>query len=506
MTDRFGRRAVLAGLCATALAPGAFAFEAPLPRPRPGGRASAVAPARQSLPRAPSGVSGWLAVDLDSGEVLDARNADMPMAPASVAKLPTAVYALERLGPAHRFATRLATRGRIEGDLLAGDLILAGGGDPELDTDALLPLVLALKEKGVRRVAGRFVVDPGPAPEIAAIDPEQPEDAAYNPALSWLNLNFNRVRVEWPAKAAASDIKVTARALRLDPDVRGVRVVSAAGDAPVLMHSFEGEIEVWRIADRELVRKGGRWLPVRQPAAYAGEVFAALAATHGIALPAPVAGRSSPEAVMLAAQPSASLVAILSGMLHHSTNLTAEIVGQAASGMPGDPLGSAAAMNLWAAGFAGFPPGDAGFAFANHSGLTTRSRVAPARLVAFLRAAAKRPAPEGAEPGDARLPGGVARLLRPHRIATEGDGLDHDHLTIAAKTGTMDLIRGLAGYIVTPGGRRLAFAMFSNDLDRRSGGVTRIDRAWMGRARGFEKALLRDWVLMADAGRVAQRG
>ncbi|MDT8346135.1 MAG: D-alanyl-D-alanine carboxypeptidase/D-alanyl-D-alanine-endopeptidase, partial [Thermohalobaculum sp.] len=500
-----GRRAMLAGLLALAVAPGALALDAPLPRPRPaavpGASAGAPTPAAAALPHAPSGVQGWLAVDLDSGAVLDAQGAGRPMAPASVAKLPTAVYALERLGPGHRFETRLLARGEIAGDRIEGDLILAGGGDPELDTDALLPLVMAAKAAGLRRVSGRFLVDPGPAPELPAIDPEQPEDAAYNPGVSGLNLNFNRVRVEWPDRAAQSDIQVTARALRLNPGVTGVRVVSAAAsDGAVLAHSVEGGAEVWRIADRELAKRGGRWLPVRQPAAYAGEVFAALCATHGIVLPGAVAGAAAPGDRVLAVRSSAPLAAILGDMLHHSTNLTAEVVGQAASGVPGDPVASAAAMNAWAAGFAGFAPDDAGFAFANHSGLSTVSRVSAERMVDFLRAAAGRPVPEGTEPGNPRLPGGIARLLRPYSIAAKEDGAAFRDLTIVAKTGTMDFVRGLAGYIVTPKGKRLAFAVFANDIDRRTGGVTRIDRAWMGRARGFEKALLRRWVAMADAG------
>ena len=42
-------------------------------------------------------------------------------------------------------------------------------------------------------------------------------------------------------------------------------------------------------------------------------------------------------------------------------------------------------------------------------------------------------------------------------------------------------------------GRRLVFAIFSNDLDRRQPGVQRINRRWMARARVFERALIRKW-------------
>jgi D-alanyl-D-alanine carboxypeptidase/D-alanyl-D-alanine-endopeptidase (penicillin-binding protein 4) len=156
-------------------------------------------------------------------------------------------------------------------------------------------------------------------------------------------------------------------------------------------------------------------------------------------------------------------------------------------------------MNIWAAGRAGFPSGDAGFAFTNHSGLSTVSRVSPERMVAFLRAVAGAPLPLGSEPGDPRLPTGVARILRPYNVAAKSVKLDYDRLTVAAKTGTMDYVRGLAGYIVTPRDRRIAFAVFSNHLGRRDGDGRGIDRGWMARARGFERALIRNWVLKADA-------
>jgi D-alanyl-D-alanine carboxypeptidase/D-alanyl-D-alanine-endopeptidase (penicillin-binding protein 4) len=163
-----------------------------------------------------SGISGWMVVDFDSGEVIDQYQADMAFAPASVAKLPTTLYALDRLGPEHRFETKVAIAGRVRGETLEGDLILIGGGDPELDTDALLPLVTQSKERGFRYVTGNFLVDGSAGPQLAAIDTGQPVDAAYNPAVSGLNLNFNRVRLKWDARGTARQLRVSAKAARLD--------------------------------------------------------------------------------------------------------------------------------------------------------------------------------------------------------------------------------------------------------------------------------------------------
>lgn len=482
-------RTVLAGcLALTMLGAGAPApaqqVPVPVPRPLPG-------PAPDLSLLADAGVSGdvgWLAVDLDTGEEIASNLADRVFAPASVAKLPTAAFALDRLGPDFRFQTTVAATGPVSAGVLEGDLILIGGGDPELDTDALLPLVTQTKEAGFSRISGRFLVDRGRITRTDAIDPEQPVDAAYNPGVSALNLNFNRARIKWSRQG----VRVTARALRLDPEVPTIRVSRAPGpNAPLFIHANEGQREFWQMSQEAMRRPGERWLPVKQPAPYAGEVFRGLAATYGMTLGPPEAG-SERTAEVIARKESRALGRIIRDMLKYSTNLTAEAVGLAAS--EGDSLAASAnAMNAWAAEALGLGRSDPGFRLVNHSGLTTKSRVSPRRITDLLRVLAARPGQV-----HARLPGPLAGYLKPHNVAADSVPINYDELDVVAKTGTMDYIRGLAGYVATPGGKRFAFAIFCNDLARRAGGVRRVNRGWLGRARGLERRLIRNWVLRVD--------
>ena len=83
--------------------------------------------------RPPGTAVGYLLIDLETGQVLAELNPDLPLIPASTAKLATAVAALDVLGPEHRFSTELLARGALTGGVLHGDLILRGGGDPFLD-------------------------------------------------------------------------------------------------------------------------------------------------------------------------------------------------------------------------------------------------------------------------------------------------------------------------------------------------------------------------------------
>ena len=147
--------------------------------------------------RPPGTAVGYLLIDLESGQELAELNPDLPLIPASTAKLATAVVALDVLGPDHRYRTELLARGTIEGGVLHGDLILRGGGDPSLDLADLLGLAVRLETAGVRYVDGRFLVDDSALPVLSEIEPTQPPEAAYNPGIGALSLAFNRVRVAW---------------------------------------------------------------------------------------------------------------------------------------------------------------------------------------------------------------------------------------------------------------------------------------------------------------------
>jgi len=504
------RRGIIVGAVAAsvmALGGAAAPLDAPAPVPRPATAApepKTGAEIRRALGL--TGRSGWILWDLDQGVLLDGHAIDAAFAPASVAKLATALFALDRLGPGHRFETRLLATGPIAEEVLAGDLILAGGGDPELDTDALLGLVQKARGAGLGRVEGEFLVDGTAFLQTPAIDPEQPVEVAYNPAVSGLNLNFNRVRLKWTGRGRDAGISVTAKAAGLAPAVEGVRVVPTRGGPPYA-HEATARGETWHINRGGFRRRGARWLPVKHPERYAGEVFAGLAETNDIALGAPRLAPLPEGARVLVRHRGRPLTAVLRGMLRYSTNLTAETLGVAATRAggiaPATLAESAAMMNDWAALAIGAMPADPRIAFANHSGLSADSRVSPSAIIGLLVGPGRRLAP--GLPAHPRLPGTIAGVLKPYRLAKIDPALDADTLEIRAKTGTMDFIRGLAGYIATPKGRRLAFAIFSNDLARRDGASRRLDRRWLGRAKAFERALIGSWLLRFDSA-VGDRG
>lgn len=480
-----GRRGVLAGLLA-ALAGSAWA-EAPSVVPRPPRRpAPGEDRATRRLIEAAklSGALAYVVADRATGRVLAAKDEALALPPASVAKAVTALYALDKLGPDHRFVTRVMRVGEVVAGRLEGDLYLVGGGDPTFDTDNMGDLVALLAAKGIKDIAGRFIACDGALPYRFQIAADQPEFLGYNPAMSGLNLNFNRVNFEWKRTGEGWQLGMDAPGARFLPVVKMATMELAARETPVFAYRPGERREHWTVAQSALGEDGSRWLPVRQPGLYAAEVFATLAAAHGLHLPAPeMLGRPPAGAVEVVAHASAPLTEVLRDMLRFSTNLTAEVVGMTASGA-GSLEGSGAAMTDWARRRFGIAA-----VFGDHSGLGPKSRITAAELVQVMLRADK--ARNGA------LLQGILRELG--LSDAEGKEVKGSPVRIRAKSGTLNFVSNLAGY-VAGGPRDLVFAIIAADPTRRAA-VPMNQRedpeggpGWIRRARRLHQALIRRWV------------
>jgi D-alanyl-D-alanine carboxypeptidase/D-alanyl-D-alanine-endopeptidase (penicillin-binding protein 4) len=94
------------------------------------------------------------------GRVVASERADELFNPASVIKVATSWWALERLGPAHRFTTAFGCTGRIdrEAGRMLGDLVVTGGGDPDFHFENAVLVAKACNGIGLQRVDGDLVV------------------------------------------------------------------------------------------------------------------------------------------------------------------------------------------------------------------------------------------------------------------------------------------------------------------------------------------------------------
>ncbi|WP_424832465.1 D-alanyl-D-alanine carboxypeptidase/D-alanyl-D-alanine endopeptidase [Ruegeria sp.] len=486
MADRFSRRTFLTALGASVI-PVATLAEAPLVSLRPVLRGAQLTGAERVVQSANlSGDVVFAVADVKTGVPLEVFGGDRGLPPASVAKALTALFALDVLGPDYRFETALVADGTIENGILDGDLVLVGGGDPLLDTDDLATLAANLRKVGITEVRGAFKVYDGALPYVNSIDPGQPDHLGYSPAISGISLNFNRVHFEWKKEGSSYNVSMDARTAKYKPAVDMASMKIENRSLPIYTYQPSARQDRWTVAKGALGKGGARWLPVRKPALYAGDVFRTLARVNGIVLGRVQVTRETPKGTVLATHQSDPLDSILRGMLKYSTNVTAEMVGMAASKARGVPvhslLDSAAEMNRWATETFGVD----GIAMVDHSGLGDASRMAPSDLVAVLVAA--------------RHSKELRPLLKPFALTdSNGRPVKNHPIKVDAKTGTLNFVSGLGGFLTTADGAEFAFAIFTADVDHRATIPRALRerpdgaRSWNRRSRKLQRALIERW-------------
>ena len=161
--------------------------------------------------------------ELGGRRILLSVNAASAMNPASVMKLVTTYAALELLGPAFRWRTEVYLDGSLRGDVLDGNLVLKGGGDPKLDQERFWMLLRSLRGKGLREIRGDLVLDRSyfaePRGDPGAFDGEALRP--YNVLPDALLVNFNALRFGFVPEPSGGGVRVFA-----DPRPPGLELVN----------------------------------------------------------------------------------------------------------------------------------------------------------------------------------------------------------------------------------------------------------------------------------------
>ena len=451
----------------------------------------------------PARMVGYVVYDLMERKQLVAKSAGRLFVPASVAKVATTIAALEMLGPDYRFETRVYVSGRKtrKNGVLAGDLYLVGGGDPLLTGDHMQKMIQRMAASGLRGVSGGFYYDESLLRTVRQISAQQRDDAPHNTGISALSVNFNRIQVSWIRAGKLNGFKVVTTSntdrMKVEIDVIKFALGKPGGRwrHPFRYASGPGDgINGGHWLAAPYIRKRGKiWLPVRAPGLTAAAVFRKLGEAGRIALPAPKRGIVPTTARLVQTYRSLKLTEVVRRVMRYSNNTAAELTGLVATrkeaGKTLDLGQSGAVVSAWLK--ARIPQADwSGFALRNHSGLSLQTRMSPAQMLAILLYARSK------RYGRASY----ASLLKRYHLRR--DAAPAGRYSVRAKSGTMNYVRGRAGYITTAQGRELAFVLFISKVDIRGdarAGARKARRAlgprgWMYRARKLEHELIAKWV------------
>lgn len=421
-------------------------------------------------------------VDTADGKELFSHHGDQPMTPASNTKLFSTAMALSVLGPEARLETTvMADAAPDAAGAVRGDLRLVGGGDPSLSgriypfnkdakpgdpLSALDELALQLTAAGVREVRGDIVGDDTryawtPYPDGWTVDDGTWE---YGAPVSALTFNDNIIRLSTyaPESATAGPTLVVSPELEYFTIQNQIRIQS--GVQTRLQYDRAPGSRVLQIHGVMAPRgqAAGEELAVDDPALFAAEAFRLVLQRRGITVrgQARAAHRGEDDpyqpltGVTLARRASPPIAQLITAVDKESQNLHAELMLLAASRDNNGAANRADALKaeqqfLTAAGIP-----ESAYGFADGSGLSRRTLVAPVAITRLLTFMAQSPNREVYR--DALPIAGVDGTLE-HRFAKSGDVT-----MIRAKTGSLSHVSALSGYIDQPSGRRLAFSIIAN--------------------------------------------
>ncbi len=406
-----------------------------------------------------------VAIDLETGQEIYARNPDLAVNPASNTKLLTTAAALALLGPEHRYETSIWAD-RLDGDTVEGDLYLVGGGDPALVTGDLYELAASLRAAGIRKVTGGVVVDASRFDQDG-LPPgfdQKDEFASYRAPIGAAAINFDTFEVRVKPGDKVGDRPRVA----IVPPVPSIEIKNEASTVDgsrnriaVGVHpDGNGNATVRLVGGIGTKSSGGDYrYPVQDPSRYAGEALVLVLEQAGIEVgkDEPSTGTRPKRARRLARHHSDTLSVLCRSVNKLSNNFMAEQILRTLA--EGDGASADASLER-VRGFAssiGLP--EQGLRYGNGSGLYDNNRLS-ARQIARLLAHVH---------GDFRIRADYLASLAIMGV----DGTTRRRLStspakgwIRAKTGTLDGVSALSGYVGSEDRDPIAFSILVSGFDR----------------------------------------
>ena len=414
--------------------------------------------------------------DVVTGEVVLEWLAGEPRNPASTMKLLTTLVALDTLGPAYRWKTDVYALGEVKGGRLDGDLLLKGYGDPFLVTERVWQMLRNIRRTGIEEITGDLLLDDSFF-DIGEYDPaafDRQPLRAYNVAPNALLTNFKVVRYWFEPNGQSVTVRV-------DPELENLRVKNQLTVTPGSCRGYQRGITVSGSGSDAEVTFSGKFpsgcrlyamdRAVLSHNEFTYGLFRSLWSESGGSLDGTWRNTIAPEdAEPLLSFESPPLFEMIASVNKHSNNVMARQVLYTLSaevlGPPGTESGGREVIAKW---LSDNGLGSCELAFENGAGLSRESRITATDMAALLRFAWKKPyMPEYlASMSLTGLDGTMSRRFRGSELVGKA------HL----KTGSLDHVTAIAGYVQARSGRRFAIVVMQNFEDIHRGPGEEVQEA-----------------------------
>ena len=416
--------------------------------------------------------------DVETGEtVLDWRG-DEPRNPASTIKLLTTLVALDILGPAYRWRTDVFAQGELQDGRLDGNLLIKGHGDPFLVTERVWQLLRDIRHAGIYEISGDLLIDDSWF-EIGDYDPaafDRQPLRAYNVAPNALLMNFNVVRYRFEPDHATNVVNIL-----LDPALDNLRVENRLSLAPGRCRGYQRGITITANKSLDEVTLSGRF-PSRceqysmdrstlSHNDYVYGLFRMLWRDSGGIFEGGWRNVVADDSLQpILSFESLSLSEIIARLNKHSNNVMARhllfTLAAEVNGAPGSEASGKQVLAKWLADN-GLESDD--IVIDNGAGLSRNTRITAKHMSALLEFAWRQP----------YMPEYLASLSLSGLDGTleerfEGNGLAGiAHL----KTGSLDHVAAIAGYLQSRSGRRFVVVVLQNYRDIHRGPGEEVQEA-----------------------------
>ncbi len=417
--------------------------------------------------------------------VLLAVNPDKPFRPASVLKVLTTATALDKLGPDFKFRTPVETNGVLLPDgTLQGDVILIGRGDPNLvdstgellEKSALEELAEKLQALGIKRITGDVIGDDS----YFEVNPHgegwtaRDLKSIYGAPINALSINNNVFWVYASPTRVNRLVSVSIEPRTAYFRIRNLGITGTPRARKTMYGRLISGTKTFVISGVLPLRDGySHPIILDRPAEVAATVFKEELERQGITVDGRVqviqAGELPAEArrkwTTLAEHESPPLIRGVEIINKHSQNLHAEMLlrtlGAEFRGVGTDEAGLEVVKDFIVS--AGIDT--QGISLKDGCGLSRENLLTPRFQTSLLLALSSRPYFDMFL--NTLAVSGTDGTLRRRLAAQPVRGSIH------AKTGTLNGVSTLSGYMTTRSGRVLAFSIFANNA---AASMTRVKK------------------------------
>ena len=433
---------------------------------------------------------GILVYSLSDKKILFERESKKALIPASNVKLITTYSALKELGLNYRFKTYFYTN-RFLSDGNIEHLYIRGGGDPYLVIERLWRIAGDLRARGIKAIQGNIIIDEGFFDNNLYPPgwPESPSSRAYHAPTAAFAVNFNTVAVYiWPGETVGKLPQVY-----IDPNIGFFKLQNLAQTTG----SGRKKIMVERLDNPggDYIRVSGnlpvnaplviRYRHINKPIQYAGAVLHYVLEGRGIKVGGQIQSGKTPKDVQeIFVEESPSLSVLIRAVNKHSNNFMAEqILKTMAAERKGIPGSTKKGVAILEDHLKSLGVSRREFRLENGSGLGRENRLSARAFVRVLDAAWKDSLirPEfisslalggldgtledrmgGYLSEKALLEGEEEEENIPEKGREFGSPFEPEFTKVRAKTGSLDNVSSISGYIFKGEDETLAFSIMMN--------------------------------------------